>query len=64
MSFIFLNATTLYPGGIRPIAPISSVAGGDDSARPRRQGKNMSLFYQRDGSFSLIPSMLQINNKI
>jgi hypothetical protein len=45
------NTTTLYSGGIwshahpipwresilRPIDPVSSVAGGDDATRPRRQ---------------------------
>jgi hypothetical protein len=40
--FLFLKITTLYPNGIRshnPIAPVSSVAGGDDTTRPLRQGQ-------------------------
>jgi hypothetical protein len=37
------NPATLYPHGIRtrePKAPISSVAGGDDTTRPSRQMLN------------------------
>jgi hypothetical protein len=40
--FPIFKATTLCPGGIRPIA--SSVSGEDDTTRPRRQGKVFFYF--------------------
>jgi hypothetical protein len=41
----FFEVTTLYPGGIRPHDPllVSSVAGGDDTTRPRRQPGVVSI---------------------
>jgi hypothetical protein len=42
----FYKATTQYPGGIRthnPIAPVSSVAGGDDTTRLSHQGKWLQM---------------------
>jgi hypothetical protein len=43
----FFKTTSLHPGGIRShdpyVAPVSSVAGGDDATRLRRQGSGSFL---------------------
>jgi hypothetical protein len=52
-SFLFflllfkIKTTTLFLGGIQShdLNPVSSVAGGDDTTRPRRQG-NLKAFFE------------------
>jgi hypothetical protein len=50
-----LQATTLYPGGIR--SPVSSVAGGDDTSRPRHQGFQLLPSYLHTSSVVSIPTI-------
>jgi hypothetical protein len=49
-NFVFIKTTTLcipWRDSIsRPIAPISSVAGGDVTTRPRRQGSNTVVTFK------------------
>jgi hypothetical protein len=63
----FFKTTTLYPGGIRSrdpyVAPISSVADGDGSTRPRRQGISITHLCLQNNSFATYPFFLFLWNQ-